>query len=87
LWVRAMVLAERTLLLAGPPDVLAADDPTAAWEGRRGGLLRAVATDDGSTLAEYELPAPPVFDGMAAAAGRLYLATVDGRVVSWAEQP
>jgi outer membrane protein assembly factor BamB len=87
LWVRAMVLAERTLLLAGPPDVLAADDPTAAWGGRRGGMLRVLATDDGSTLAEYELPAPPVFDGMAAAAGRLYLATVDGRVVSWAEQP
>ena len=85
LWVRAMVLAGDTLLVAGPPDPFAAADPTAAWRGERGGLLRAVSTDDGRKLAEYPLATPPVFDGMAAANGRLYLATLDGRVVCMGE--
>ncbi|MDY0170999.1 MAG: PQQ-binding-like beta-propeller repeat protein, partial [Thermoguttaceae bacterium] len=85
--VRAMVLAEGTLLLAGPPDPLVADAPTAAWDGRLGGLLHAVKASDGRTLAEYSLASPPVFDGMVAAAGRLYLATLDGRVVCMGEQP
>ena len=31
-------------------------------------------------LAEYRLDAPPVFDGLAAAGGQLYLATMDGKV-------
>ena len=30
-------------------------------------------------LAQYDLPAAPVFDGMAAAGGRLYVALTDGR--------
>ena len=36
---------------------------------------------DGSTLADYPLESPPVLDGMAAAGGRLYLATAAGKVV------
>jgi len=31
-------------------------------------------------LAEHKLSSPPVFDGMAAAAGRLYVCTMDGAV-------
>ena len=41
----------------------------------------AVSADGGEKLAEHRLDAPPVFDGMAAAGGRLLLATVDGRVL------
>ena len=52
-----------------------------AWEGRSGALLWAVAADDGERLAEHRLDSPPVFDGMAAAGGRLYLSTMDGKVV------
>ena len=87
LWVRAMVLAQETLFVAGPPDVVADNEPLAAWEGRRGGLLRAIAVGDGRPLAEHPLPAPPVFDGMAAANGCLYLATLDGRVLCMTEAP
>ena len=36
---------------------------------------------DGSKLSEMDLSSPPVFDGMIAAAGRLYLATVDGEIL------
>ncbi|MCK4960162.1 MAG: PQQ-binding-like beta-propeller repeat protein, partial [Planctomycetes bacterium] len=32
-------------------------------------------------LAEYELEKPPVFDGLVAAGGRLYVSTIDGNVV------
>jgi outer membrane protein assembly factor BamB len=83
---RAMVLTPGALVLAGPPDLFATDDPTAALEGKKGGLVYVVATADGKKLAQYELSSPPVFDGMIAAAGRLYLATCDGRVVSFAEK-
>jgi hypothetical protein len=53
----------------------------AAFEGRKGGVLRAVSAADGKRLAERRLDSPPVFDGMIAANERLYIATRDGRVV------
>jgi hypothetical protein len=43
-------------------------------------LLRAVSTADGSTLSELELEAIPVFDGLAAAGGKLFLSTRDGKL-------
>ena len=78
--VQAMVLAGNKLLLAGPPDVVPEDDPYAAFEGRRGAKLWVVSVRDGKRLAEYELDSLPVFDGMAAANGRLYVSTKDGSV-------
>lgn len=94
---RAMVLAGRTLFLAGPPDMLdeeAAlgnpDDPAtrrqleaqaAALAGKLGGQLLAMSADDGKVLASYDLGSMPVFDGMVAAGGRLLLATSHGKVV------
>ena len=53
----------------------------AALRGEHGALLRVVAAGSGEKLAEYKLEAPPVFDGMAAAGGRLYVACTDGSVV------
>lgn len=80
--VRAMVLADRTLFIAGPPDSdWEGDDAVAAWEGRRGALLWAVSASDGRKLREYKLKSPPIFDGMIAAEGRLYISTQDGRVI------
>jgi outer membrane protein assembly factor BamB len=77
----AMVLADNTLFLAGPPDVVPEDDPYAAFEGRRGAKLWAVSADDGKCLTQQDLPTPPVFDGMAAANGRLYLANAQGELL------
>ena len=79
--VRAMVLAGQTLFIAGPPDALDPKDPLAAFEGRAGGELWAVSATDGNTLARWKLISPPVFDGMAAANGCLYMTTVDGKVL------
>jgi outer membrane protein assembly factor BamB len=95
--VRALALAHRTLFVAGPPVVVDEEkvfdslrDPAtraklaeqdAALAGRSGALLWAVAAADGTRLAEYQLDAPPAWDGMAAANGRLYLSTADGKVM------
>jgi outer membrane protein assembly factor BamB len=79
--IRAMALAGDTLFLAGPPDIVPEHDPLAAFEGRKGASLWVVSTTDGRKLAEHKLDSPPVFDGMAAAAGRLYLCTDDGKLL------
>ncbi len=86
LLVRAMVLADETLFLAGPPDGGKLAQLPAALEGRSSGLLQAVSTSDGEKLADYRLDAPPVFDGLVAADGKLYLATMDGSVICFGEK-
>jgi hypothetical protein len=53
----------------------------AAFEGRRGAVLMAVAKNDGKMLAAYRLKSAPVFDGVAATEGCLFLSTTDGRVM------
>jgi hypothetical protein len=94
---RALVLAGERLFLAGPPDLLdepqafaRIDTPEvlatlraqeAALEGRKGAILLAVSTEGGEVLSRRDLESPPVFDGMAAAGGKLYVATMDGRVL------
>ena len=78
--VRAMVLADKTLFLAGPPDAPGAKERPPAGEGGKGGLLWAVSADDGARLTEHRLDSTPVFDGLAAAGGRLYLSTTAGTV-------
>jgi len=96
LHARAMVLAGETLFVAGPPDVLNEDeayknpgDPQvkdkiteqdAAYEGKRGALLMGVSTTDGKPVIRLDLSSQPVWDGMAAADGRLYLSTKDGKL-------
>jgi hypothetical protein len=83
--IRGMALAGKTLFVAGAPDVIDAKDPMAAFEGRKGAVLRAVSAADGKTLSERKLAAPPVFDGLVAAAGRLLMCTTDGHVLCFGE--
>jgi hypothetical protein len=45
-----------------------------------GWKLWTFSVDDGRKLAELKLPVEPAWDGLAAAGGRLYLTTVDGRL-------
>jgi len=58
--------------------VLAGD--TVFVAGKKGRLL-AFSAADGKKLAERDLP-PVVWDGMAAAHGRLYVSTVGGKVLA-----
>jgi len=76
--IRAMVKAGEILFVAGPPDEFDEKDPYASFEGRKGAKLVAVAAKDGKQLAEHQLDAPPVFDGLIAANGCLLLAAEDG---------
>jgi hypothetical protein len=92
---RAMVLADTTLFVAGPPDLIDENRTlslfnspetqeqlarqAAALAGAEGALLWAVSTD-GRRLAEHKLDSVPVWDGMAAALGRVYLSTTNGEI-------
>ncbi len=78
--IRGMVLADEHLFVAGPPDVVDADDPMAAFEGRKGGVLATVSAGDGKELARRKLDSPPVFDGLIAAGGRLFVSLENGTV-------
>jgi len=79
LHVRAMLLADDVLLLAGVPARMS------LWPGvndeNREGRLMAFSASDGTVLAEHRLDGPPVFDGMAAAGGRLYVSLEDGQLI------
>jgi len=79
--IRAMVKAADTLFVAGDPDVYDPQEPFAAFEGRKGGRLAAVSAKDGDKLMEMELDSAPVFDGLIAAGGKLFMVTMDGEVV------
>ena len=52
-------------------------------KGKQGGLMWAVSASTGKKLAEYKLASLPVWDGMAAPNGRLYMTTLNGDVVSF----
>jgi len=43
--------------------------------------MHAVSADDGDTTAEHKLDRLPVWDGLAAASGRLFIVNQDGSVV------
>jgi hypothetical protein len=74
-----MVLAGEKLFLVGPPrEALQSQE---AYDGAQGAILCAVSARDGKILSEYPLDALPVFDGLAAAQGRLYLSLKDGRLM------
>jgi len=81
---RAMLKSGDLLFLGVMPIDIPADDPHAAYDGRLGGSLWVCSEKDGSKLAEYALPAPANWDGMAAADRRIYLSTADGRLICMA---
>ena len=92
IFARALVLADKTLLLAGPPEpaelrssempLQNPDKAEAVFQGQQGAELHLVDAADGKSLAQYELQSSPVFDGMIAARGRIFIALEDGSLVS-----
>ena len=83
-----MVRAKDRLFVAGMPDHGDPQRPSSLGDGpleaRQGGLLHVVACSDGRTLAPLTLRSPPVWDGMAVADNRLFIASADGTVHCWA---
>jgi hypothetical protein len=58
-----------------------------ALDGKRGASLFPVSTESGKMGDELKLGSPPVWDGMAVAQGKLYVATVDGKVICFGKAP
>jgi hypothetical protein len=99
LFLRAMAMAQKTMFVAGPPDLVEEEyafekisqkddsikeqlkEQDEALDGLRGASLFPVSTASGKMGEELKLGSPPVWDGMAVAQGRLYVATVDGKVL------
>lgn len=91
--VRAMVLTSDKLIVAGPPDVGQKDtavlgfrnerEALAAFRGEKGTALQVISASDGRKLAEYKLDAMPVFDGISAASGRVYISLKNGTIECW----
>jgi outer membrane protein assembly factor BamB len=79
--VRAMVLADPYLCAVGAADEIDPQDPLAAFQGRGKTLLNVYSTSDGSLINSLPLDAAPVFDGLAAAGGGLFLATESGQLI------
>ncbi len=92
---RAMVKAGDTIFACGPADIV--NEPqfqmrqpdkleplrkqAGLFAGSDGSVLWAASANDGAKIREKKLDVLPVFDGMIAAGGRLFMSTVDGKVV------
>ena len=88
--VRAMVKVGGRLIVAGPPDLGKKDanilqfsnepEALAGFMGKKGVFLRVVSATDGKNISECKLDAIPVFDGISAANGRIYISLKDGTI-------
>jgi outer membrane protein assembly factor BamB len=83
--VKSMVVTPDQLIISGPPDMVDPKDPLGAFEARKGGMVWTISSKDGRKSEEYRLDAPPVFNGMAVARGRLFVSQKNGKVVCLAE--
>jgi hypothetical protein len=97
-----MVLAAKTLFVAGPSNILSEEnffftvndsevqkklaEQQALLEGKNGALLWVVSATDGKKLAEYRLQSLPVWNGIIVTRGKLYLATIDGQLIGYSDK-
>ncbi len=79
--VEAMMLAGDYLYLAGTPDLGPGKDARDAMRGLKGAHFQVVAAEDGETVSSFKTEQAPVFDGMIAAYGRIFMVCRDGTVM------
>jgi len=96
-FARAMLVSGGRIVIAGPEDKVDEDKvfrklkaPEVAAKlaaqaerlrGKHGGVLWIVDCQTGEKVSELKLDTIPVFDGFSAAQQRLYMSTVDGRLI------
>ncbi len=73
----------RAMILAG--DVVCAGGPTDIRDPRKGAIW-VLSAKDGKVLKKLELASPPVSEGLAAAGGRLYVSSADGKVTCYGKK-
>ncbi|MGM0488710.1 MAG: PQQ-binding-like beta-propeller repeat protein [Planctomycetota bacterium] len=81
---RSMVRAGDLLFVGGMPIDQLGDPYSLAsrdGENEKRGRLHVLSCDDGRTIRRLQMASPPVWDGMAAVQGRLFIPRVDGSVV------
>ena len=83
LYVNSIVLTEKFLYVAGPPAIRneTTGEALEKWQGKKGGSLWCLATQNGKKVSELPLPSPSVHEGLAAAYGKLYVAMKNGSVL------
>jgi hypothetical protein len=80
-YVTAMALTPKVLFVAGRKGDI--ETSLEAFRGELGSGLEAVSPETGARLGEWKLVYPPVFDGLIAARGNVYLADIKGRLICW----
>ena len=91
--VRAIAATRGTIVVAGPPDLgkknpkgaepLAFENPKKAleaFEGDLGACIQLVSAKDGAKIDEAKLDAPPVFDGISIADGKIFVSLKNGKI-------
>jgi len=82
--IRAIVLADKVIFIAGPR--IDTSEGQNDLNEDRGAVLLAISASAGTELAQYQLDSTPVFDGMAAAYGRLYISMENGNLLCMSEK-
>ncbi len=82
--IRAMVLADKVIFIAGPR--IDTSEGQKDLNESRGAVLMALSASDGAELSQYQLDSTPIFDGMAAAYGRLYISLENGNLLCMSEK-
>jgi hypothetical protein len=92
-------VADNTLFVSGPPDIVDEEgnffildkaevvqklaEQKELLRGSEGALMWAVSADTGRKYSELRLDSLPVWDGMIASGGKLYLAMMNGEIVCY----
>ncbi|MCF7849258.1 MAG: PQQ-binding-like beta-propeller repeat protein [Kiritimatiellales bacterium] len=77
---RAILKAGDSIVLGGMP-LKDESDPFATFEGRKGGVVKIFSAEDGKVTGEIKTASPIMWDGFAAANGKLYASLQDGSII------
>ena len=79
----ALIVAGDTVVAAGVPMEASFGDRdlSSSFAGDKGGRIWAARKEDGGKIASRDLPAPPVWDGLAASHGDCLVSLKDGTVL------
>jgi len=85
LWTAGLSMRPRAMILASDTLIIGGEGGSSASSQDKGGFLRMISSSTGDMAGEVPLGSPPVWDGIAAAARRLYVTLADGSVVCLGE--
>jgi len=93
-WTTHIPIAGHAILLGGDRVAVAGvpmradfspQDTEDSYEGKKGGVFWTISKSSGQPAGELTLPAPPVWDGLAAAEGKCFITLKNGTVMAVGE--